>query len=118
MGHNGSWNRKMRGLPFAFTQGSELAQAVRLAAQDPARRMVCDTCGGRIPLHRGAAGTVVRCPHCWRDQRVARVQEESWRLSAEAAEALKRTRRWLRDPSPGALRAPTSPAEPTAEREK
>lgn len=86
----------MRYLPFAFTQGSELARAIRLACEDPSRRSLCGTCGGKILIRPGITGRSVRCPHCWRWQQVTSEQEIPWRLSASAAEALRRTRRWVR----------------------
>lgn len=86
----------MRYLPFALTQGSDLRWLTRAASGDPRRRISCEICGGHIPIAQNQIGAVVRCPSCWRWQRVAPVQEEPWRLSAEAAQALAETRRWRR----------------------
>jgi len=86
----------VRYLPFAFSQSSELARAIRSATQDPARRAICDTCGGRVPIRRDLPEQIVRCPHCWRRQHVVVQEDRPWRLSPEAAAALKRTRRWVR----------------------
>jgi hypothetical protein len=38
----------------------------------------------------------VRCPACARWQRVVAREEVPWRLTAAAAEALRRTRSWVR----------------------
>jgi len=88
----------MRYLPFAFalTRGSELARVVRAAAEDPRRRALCPTCGGRMPIHPEVAEQTVRCPHCWRWQRVAEDPQTPWRLSDSAVLALRRTRAWAR----------------------
>jgi hypothetical protein len=38
----------------------------------------------------------VRCPGCARWQRVMQREETPWHLTAGAAEALRRTRSWIR----------------------
>ena len=86
----------MRYLPFALTQGSELRWVTRAASADPRRRIACEVCGGGIPLSPQPIDADVRCPSCWRRQRVLPVRDEPWRLSAEAAQALAETRRWRR----------------------
>ena len=86
----------MRSLPFGLSFGPDLKQAIRAAAQDPRRRMLCGYCGGSIPVGADRAGQVVRCPRCWRRQELTATEETPWRLSASAAAALRETRRWLR----------------------
>ncbi|HSU07240.1 MAG TPA: hypothetical protein VLI93_16880 [Acetobacteraceae bacterium] len=86
----------MRYLPFAFTRSSELARAIRSAAEDPQRRTLCGTCGGRMPIRPEVAEQTVRCPHCWRWQQVTSDAATPWRLSESAALALRRTRSWVR----------------------
>jgi hypothetical protein len=86
----------MRSLPFALSFGTDLKQAIRAAAQDPRRRMVCGYCAAAIPIVPDRPDQRVRCPRCWRRQQVAETEEVPWRLSASAAAALRQTRRWLR----------------------
>lgn len=86
----------MKFLPFPVIHRSELARAIRAAAQDPQRRALCDTCGGRVPIRPELAEQTVRCPHCWRWQHVIADTPAPWRLSAASVLALRRTRRWAR----------------------
>ena len=86
----------MRTFPFSFTFGPELKQTIRAARQDPRRRAGCPSCGATMAIAPDRAEQRVRCPGCWRWQTVAPVEEAPWRLSPDAAEALRRTRRWLR----------------------
>jgi hypothetical protein len=86
----------MRYLPFALTQGSELRWLRRAAAADPRRRTTCAVCGGAIALPPEPVNSTVRCPSCWRRQRICIVPEEPWRLSPDGAQALTQTRRWRR----------------------
>ena len=86
----------MRGLPFAMVSGPLFAQVVREANADPRRTAMCNCCGARIPIQPDRAEQRARCPTCSRWQRVTVGEDMPWRLSAASAEALRRTRRWLR----------------------
>jgi len=86
----------MRYLPLALVRGPMLAQLVRDAAQDPRRQRLCGCCGARMVLTSARADQSVRCPGCLRRQPVAAESEAPWRLSASAAEALRRTKSWAR----------------------
>lgn len=86
----------MRGLPFAMTGGSLFAHMVREARQDRRRNSICRCCGARIPIHPDRPEQRVRCPLCLRVQHVRPEEETAWRLTATAAEALRRTRSWIR----------------------
>jgi DNA-directed RNA polymerase subunit RPC12/RpoP len=86
----------MRPLPFVFACQSELTRAAQAAAEDAGRRILCVVCGGRILIRPEKPEQTVRCPHCWRRQRVTREQAPPWRLSETAMLALRQTRRWPR----------------------
>jgi hypothetical protein len=86
----------MRGLPFAMVSGPLFAQVVREANKDPRRTTLCSCCGGRMPIQPDRIEQKVRCPICSRWQPVMLTEEQPWRLSAASAEALRKTRRWLR----------------------
>jgi hypothetical protein len=86
----------MRYLPLALVGGPLLAQVVREAAQDPRRRSLCSCCGARMVIQPERSDQTVRCPGCERWQRVTVSEEAPWRLSAASAEALRRTRSWVR----------------------
>ncbi|HEY6433175.1 MAG TPA: hypothetical protein VIZ17_14435 [Acetobacteraceae bacterium] len=86
----------MRYLPLAFIRSSELERAIRAASSDPHQRVLCATCGGRVPIRPDRAAQTVRCPHCWRRQQVTADAAAPWRLSESAAMALRRTRSWAR----------------------
>jgi len=73
-----------------------LAQLVRDAAQDPRRQRLCGCCGARMVLVSARSDQTVRCPACLRRQPVAEQNDPPWRLSAAAAEALRRTKSWPR----------------------
>ena len=86
----------MRGLPFAMVSDPLFAQVVREANADPRRSTMCNCCGARMPILPDRAEQSVRCPTCARWQRITVTEEVPWRLSVASAEALRRTRRWLR----------------------
>ncbi|MBW4091755.1 MAG: hypothetical protein HIU82_11710 [Proteobacteria bacterium] len=86
----------MRYLPFTLSVGSELKQAIRSADQDPRRRAMCAYCGGTVTIEPDRAVQRVRCPRCWHWQHVSVNEEPPWRLSTDAAAALRQTRRWVR----------------------
>lgn len=86
----------MRYLPLAMTRGPLLSQVIREAHQDPRRQGVCGFCGGRMYLRPERPGEAVRCPACLRMQCIAADGEAPWRLTASAAEALRRTKSWTR----------------------
>lgn len=86
----------MRYLPLVMTRGPLLAEVMRGAAQDPRRRALCGCCGARMLIEPGRAEQTVRCPGCARWQKVAPEEETPWRLTPSAAEALRRTRSWVR----------------------
>jgi len=86
----------MRCLPLVMAKGALLAGVIRDSYQDPRRRSLCATCGSRMLIVPDRAEQTVRCPGCARLQRVIVHEEAPWRLSAASAEALRRTRSWLR----------------------
>jgi hypothetical protein len=83
-------------LPLIITRGPLLAAMIRDAYQDPRRRSLCGCCGARMLIKPDLPEQMVRCPACSRLQRVAPPDEVPWRLTASSAEALRRTRSWLR----------------------
>jgi hypothetical protein len=86
----------MRSLPFAMTGGALFTQLIREARQDNRRNTLCRCCGARIPIQPDRSEQRVRCQSCLRVQRVSSEEETPWRLTAGAAEALRRTRSWVR----------------------
>jgi hypothetical protein len=86
----------MKALPFVMTRGAVFAQILCDAGKDPRRNRLCACCGGRMLIEPDRSEQTVRCPACARWQRVSEVEETPWRLSPAAAEALRRTRTWLR----------------------
>jgi len=49
-----------------------------------------------MPIQPDRPEQRVRCPSCLRVQHVTPEEEPPWRLTASAAEALRRTRSWIR----------------------
>ena len=86
----------MKYLPLAMARGPLLAQLMRDVGQDPRRQSLCACCGARMLIQPKRVEQTVRCPGCARWQRVTLSEEIPWRLSAAAAESLRRTRSWLR----------------------
>lgn len=86
----------MRCLPFAMTRGPLLSQMTRESAQDQRRSALCGYCGAAMPITPDRAEQRVRCPGCQRWQQVAAVEEVPWRLTTSRAQALRRTKTWLR----------------------
>jgi DNA-directed RNA polymerase subunit RPC12/RpoP len=86
----------MRYLPLALTRGPLLAQVIRESYRDPRRHSLCACCGSRMLIQPERIEQTVRCPACARWQRVIMREEVPWRLSAASAEALRRTRSWVR----------------------
>jgi hypothetical protein len=86
----------MKYLPLVMTRGPLLAEAIRGAAQDPRRRSLCGCCGARMLVRPERPDQTVRCPGCARLQRVTPQEEAPWRLTPASAEALRRTRSWVR----------------------
>jgi len=86
----------MRYLPIALVRGPMLTQLVREAAQDPRQRRLCGCCGARVVLTSARPDQPVRCPACLRLQTKPEQSDTPWRLSATAAEALRRTKSWPR----------------------
>lgn len=86
----------MRCLPFTMTGGALLTQVVRESRQNPERSSLCACCGARMPIKLDREDQIVRCPACLRVQRVTAQEETPWRLTAASAEALRRTRSWVR----------------------
>jgi hypothetical protein len=86
----------MRCLPFVMTRGPLFAQIIREARQDPRRNSLCSCCGARMLIEPDRTDHTVRCPACARWQRVTVNEEPAWRLSPSSAEALRRTRSWVR----------------------
>ncbi len=86
----------MKYLPLTMTSGPLLAALIRDAYQDPRRHTLCGCCGARMLIKPDLPEQTVRCPACSRLQRVALCDEVPWRLTASSAEALRRTRSWVR----------------------
>jgi hypothetical protein len=86
----------MKYLPLIMTRGPLLASLIRDAQKDPRRQSLCNCCGARMMIRPEVPEQVVRCPGCARWQRVAAHEETPWRLTAASAEALLRTRSWVR----------------------
>ncbi len=84
----------MKYLPIGRIRAPLLAEVIQAAADDPRGRIVCGWCGTRVRV--GPAGRETRCPGCARQQSVADADERPWRLDPASAEALRRTRQWLR----------------------
>ena len=84
----------MKYLPLIMSRGPLLAEAVRSAV--PSNHHLCGYCGTRIPLSSAARRQPVQCPACLRRQRIECPEEAPWRLTPSAAEALRRSRTWLR----------------------
>jgi hypothetical protein len=60
------------------------------------RQTLCACCGARMLIKPELLEQTVRCPGCARWQRVMQREETPWHLTAGAAEALRRTRSWIR----------------------
>lgn len=86
----------MKYLPLVMTRGPLLAEVMRGIGQDPRRRTLCACCGAKMLIVPGRSDQTVRCPGCSRLQRVTTQEEAPWRLTPSSAEALRRTRSWLR----------------------
>lgn len=86
----------MRCLPFTMTGGALLRQVVREAHQNPNRTFPCASCGSRMLIKPDRADQIVRCTSCLRVQQVTENEETPWHLTDTAAEALRRTRSWVR----------------------
>lgn len=86
----------MRCLPFTMTGGALLTQVVAESRRDPRRNHLCACCGASMPIQPDRAEQMARCPSCLRVQRVSAHEERPWRLDPTAAEALRRTRSWVR----------------------
>jgi DNA-directed RNA polymerase subunit RPC12/RpoP len=86
----------MRYVPLVLARGQMLAQVMRDASGDPRRHSLCACCGARMMIEPERLEQTVRCPACARWQRVVVREEAPWRLTAASAEALRRTRSWVR----------------------
>jgi hypothetical protein len=86
----------MKYLPLIMARGPLLAQVIRDLHKDPRRQTLCGCCGARMLIKPELVEQTVRCPGCARWQRVTLREEPPWRLTAAAAESLRRTRSWLR----------------------
>ena len=86
----------MRCLPLALTRGPLLTQVMREAQRDPRRRGLCGYCSAPIPIRPERPDEPVRCPCCLRMQTLAVDGETPWRLTPDSAEALRRTKSWVR----------------------
>jgi predicted amidophosphoribosyltransferase len=81
----------MKYLPLIMTRGPLLAEAMRSSISG--NHHLCGYCGTRIPAARQQP---VQCPACLRRQRIDVQEDTPWRLTPNAAEALRRSRAWLR----------------------
>ncbi len=86
----------MKYLPLVMTRGALLAQLIRESSQDPRRYRACGCCGARMAITPDRSDQVARCPACLRVQRVTEDGEVPWRLTPTSAEALRRTKSWVR----------------------
>jgi hypothetical protein len=86
----------MRCLPLVMTQGRLLAEVIRESSQDPRRHRACGCCGARMAVAPDRPEQVTRCPACLRSQVVTERGEVPWRLTPASAEALRRTKSWVR----------------------
>jgi hypothetical protein len=86
----------MKYLPLVMTRGPLLAQLICEAWQDPRRYRACGCCGARMMILPDRPEQMTRCPACLRLQRVSEDREVPWRLTPTSAEALRRTKSWLR----------------------
>lgn len=86
----------MRYLPLVLARGALLSQVIRESHQDPRRHDLCGFCGARIHLDPARRDAPIRCSGCLRLQRVTDCAEVPWRLTATSAEALRRTKSWVR----------------------
>ncbi len=86
----------MKCLPLAMTRGTLFAQLIRESSQDPRRHRACGWCGARMVITPDRSEQMVRCPACLRVQRVTEYGEVPWRLTPASAEALRRTKSWVR----------------------
>jgi len=84
----------MRRLPLVLARGPMLAMLVHQAAQDT--RRLCSCCGARTVMTSARPDQPVRCPACLRPDAKPDQDDTPWRLSATAAEALRRTKSWPR----------------------
>ncbi len=86
----------MKCLPLVMTRGSLLAGLVRESARDPRRHKACGCCGAQMTITPDRSEQIARCPACFRLQRVTEEGEVPWRLTPASAEALRRTKSWVR----------------------
>ena len=85
----------MKYLPLIISRGPLLAEAVRFANGAGRPHALCGYCGSQIPASV-ANRQIAQCPACLRRQRIDVPEETPWRLTPNAAEALRRSRTWLR----------------------
>jgi tRNA(Ile2) C34 agmatinyltransferase TiaS len=86
----------MRCLPCAMTRGPWFTQILREARQDSRRNALCPSCGASMMVEPDKIEQTVRCQACARWQTVTVEQDVPWHLTPDAAQALRRTRSWLR----------------------
>lgn len=86
----------MKYLPLAMTKGPLLAEAIRSAVRGASRSGLCGWCGTAIPAVGAKRGRAAQCPGCARFQDTMVAEDPPWRLTPASAEALRRTRTWLR----------------------
>jgi hypothetical protein len=86
----------MKYLPLVMARGPLLAQIIRESSQDPRRFTACACCGARMSIAPDRSEQTTRCPACLRTQRVTEQREVPWRLTPTSAEALRRTKAWIR----------------------
>jgi hypothetical protein len=86
----------MKYLPLAMIRGPLLGEVIRGAALNGCSHCLCGWCGTSLRSTPERGDQTVQCPGCARQQRVTTQREEPWRLTPSAAEALRRTRSWLR----------------------
>ena len=86
----------MKYLPLVVTRGPLLAQLMLESSQDQQRYRACGCCGARMAIAPDRSEQMTRCPACLRRQRVTEHGEVPWRLTPASAEALRRTKSWVR----------------------
>jgi hypothetical protein len=86
----------MRYLPLIMARGPLLAEAMRFAVATDRPHPLCGYCGTQIPAAAAHRQKKAQCPACLRRQTIDVPEETPWRLTPNAAEALRRSRTWLR----------------------
>jgi hypothetical protein len=85
----------MKYLPLVMTRGPLLAEAMQATALGD-HAILCGYCGARTVSASASRRQRVQCPGCLRRLHIEAPEETPWRLTPLAADALRRSRTWLR----------------------